>query len=227
MVSAPLQQAIQPRFIILIEKKSKDEFKKFYILMSQLSAILMCAIAGTIAIFSETLIFAWTGNSNTAQNVAPILLWYALSSGVMGMAALPFLFQFALGNLSLHIKGNILLTIVWLPLLYFVAPTYGAVGTGLAWLICNLVFMFVWIPFVHKKYATSLVWSWPLNILKIWAAGAITLYGLSSINLISDNRYVLFSWLVFVSMATTFACILVTPKISWKIVNLLRNKYGR
>ena len=160
LLSAPLHQAVQPRFAILAIQGQELELTRLYRIVTQFTVALMCALAGTMALFAEPLLLAWTGDAEAARRAGPILFWYALGNGIAGLLAVPFLLQYAYGKLRLHIIANAIFGLFWLPAVIYTASAYGAVGTGVAWLLGNLIFLLIWPIRVHACFMPALSWAW-------------------------------------------------------------------
>ena len=160
LLSAPLHQAVQPRFAVLAIQGQKIELMRLYRIVTQFTVTLMCALTGTMALFAEPLLLAWTGDAEAARRAGPILFWYALGNGIAGLLAVPFLLQYAYGKLRLHIIANAIFGLFWLPAVIYTASAYGAVGTGVAWLLGNLIFLLIWPIRVHACFMPALSWAW-------------------------------------------------------------------
>ena len=115
-----------------------------------------------MALFAEPLLLAWTGDTTAAQMAAPILFWYGLANATIGLLLMPFLLQFAYGRLRLHVIGNAIMVVLFLPMMVIAAVRFGGAGAGAALLIANLAFLVFWVPLVHRRLMPEIVWRWPL-----------------------------------------------------------------
>lgn len=162
MLVPPLNQVLQPRITILASQGKDGALQNLYRLATQFITPMFLAIGGTLALFSEPILLAWTNNLQVAKAAAPILFWYGLANALVGILVLPFMVQFAWGYLRLHIIGNILLIFVLLPVLIYTSITQGGVGAGLTLFTARLLFLLFWIPVVHRRLMPKLVFSWLL-----------------------------------------------------------------
>ncbi len=158
----PLNQVLQPRMTVLVAQKKLTELHELYRQMTQLITALFFALGGTLALFAEPILYAWTGNSATAQTAAPILLYYGLANAFIGALALPFMLQFAHGYLRLHVIGNLIMSTTLLPALIYASIHYGGVGAGSTLLAARFLFILLWIPLVHRRLIPDIIWKWPL-----------------------------------------------------------------
>lgn len=223
LLSAPLLQSLQPRLTILISQGREADFIKLYRMSTQGTTVIMVSLAGTIAAFSEPLIFAWTGSNDLARQAAPILFWYAMGNAVVGVLSIPYLLQYSRGYLRLHVIGNILFGLFWVPAVIFSSSRYGGVGTGITWFTGNMLFLLVWVSIVHKRLAPSILFSWLVDdIARIAAPACVVLFVFSRFSPVMYNRVYIVAYLVI-----TGICTLVTALFfSRDLRNLLRKRSG-
>ena len=160
MVAAPFSQAVQPQLTKLRAQSEDLQLISLYRKATQFACLLLTVSAGSIAIFAQPLLLAWTGDAYVTQQASQTLFWYALGNGLAGILAIPFWLQFAYGNLKYHVIGNIIFGIVWIPLIIFAAVYWGAVGVAKIWFFGNLTFLICWVTYVHSRIAFDIKWSW-------------------------------------------------------------------
>lgn len=160
MLVPPLNQVLQPRMTILATQGRIEDLKLIFCMASQCSAVVFMAAGGGLALLADPVLWAWTGNRAVVDEAAPILFWYGLANGLIGLLTLPFMLQFAFGYLRLHIVGNLLLGVTLLPALGASATYYGAEGAGKVLFAANLLFLLFWIPLVYRKLMPDLTWRW-------------------------------------------------------------------
>ena len=178
----PLNQVLQPRMTILVAQKQDDKLQMLYHTATQVAAVIFFVLGGGLALFAEPLLWAWTGNRTIAIAAAPILFWYGLANALIGLLVLPFMLQFAYGYLRLHILGNILLALTLLPALVIATLQVGAVGAGRVLFLANFLFLFLWVPLVHRRLMPQAVWQWSFKdifpialicLLLLWSASML------------------------------------------------------
>lgn len=160
LLNAPILQLTQPKFTIYLESKSEEQFPRLYAQITQVVTALMVGVAGTLAVFSQEVLFVWTANEVIAKNAGPILYWYAIGAGIVGVSSVPFQVQFALGKMKLHVIGNIIFGLLLIPGIVITATHYGAVGVGAYWCFLSLFWLLIWIPFVHRRLLPSIGIRW-------------------------------------------------------------------
>lgn len=171
IISAPVGSAIMPRMTRLEAQGNGTALLRVYKQTTQLVMITAVGSALTVAIYAEPLLRIWTGHSDVAARVAPILIPYALGNAVLAASSFPYYLQYSKGNVRLHVVGSLLFLTLLVPAVAWAAPTYGAVGAGYAWLIVNLAYFLAWVPFVHSKIEPGIHTRWILaDILPVIAA---------------------------------------------------------
>lgn len=189
LLTAPLTQAMQPRFTVLVAQKREEELLNLYRTTTQFAAAFLAALAGSMALFAEPLLTAWTGDTNAASHAAPILFWYALGNGVVGLLSIPFLLQFARGDLRLHLIGTSIFAAAWIPLVWIIVVKFGAIGAGIAWLASNLVFLLFWVNRIHSSVAPTLAHTWLYkDVGGVVASVAVMLFLISFIDVTALGR---------------------------------------
>ncbi len=163
MISGPISAALLPRMTRLNAQGDENALIRLYRHATQMVAIVAVPAAATLALFSEPILWAWTGDRELARTAAPVLSLYALGNGFLALAAFPYYLQFAKGDLSLHLIGNLLFLLLFIPLLLWMTRTSGMLGAGYAWIIANVTPFIVWLPVVHRRFARGLHAQWLLH----------------------------------------------------------------
>lgn len=159
----PLNQVIQPRLTILAESRDETSLIELYRLSSQLAVVAFVGLGGGVAFFAEPILRIWSGSHEVAQAAAPVLFWYGLANAVVGILVLPYMLQFAKGQLRLHILGNLISLATLVPALIWAARYWGAIGAGKVFFVANLLFLLFWMPVVHRRFLPVLTWRWLLH----------------------------------------------------------------
>ena len=160
LLSGPIAGAILPRLTILNAQGDEAGLIRMYRNATQLVAVIAVPVVLVMAFFPGQLLTAWTGKPDVAQNAAPVLMLYALGNGILALAAFPYYLQVARGELSLHVIGNLLFVLLFVPLLLYAVIRFGMVGAGYAWIIANLLPFVAWLPVVHRRHLRGLHLAW-------------------------------------------------------------------
>ncbi|MBA4317258.1 MAG: polysaccharide biosynthesis protein [Flavobacterium sp.] len=158
--SGPISKVLLPRLTCLISEKKEIEMIMVYRKATQFMVILTTSVTAIVAVFAKPLIFSWIGQMDAAESAAPVLFWYVIGNGILSILSFQYYLQFAYGNLKHHVVFNVVFAILWVPLVWYVALNYGALGAGRLWFFCQLVCFLFWSWYVHSKFAPGLHLLW-------------------------------------------------------------------
>jgi O-antigen/teichoic acid export membrane protein len=160
ILGGPISTALLPRMSKLTAEGNNEGMITLYRNATQIVAVIAVPASIVLACFAEKVLWVWTGNPEIAHAAAPILTLYAIGNGIMVMAAFPYYFQFAIGDLTPHVVGNILFVVFLIPALIWATSHFGARGAGYVWLISNALYFMVGVPLMHRRFAKGLQTLW-------------------------------------------------------------------
>lgn len=163
IISGPISGALLPRLSKLAAERQDAALIRLYRNATQLVCVIAIPTAAVLAFFAEQVLWAWTGDAEIASKAAPVLRLYALGNGVLALGAFPYYLQFAKGDLTLHVLGNVIFVLLLVPALTWATFEYGVVGAGWAWLNANAMYFLCWVPVVHSRFVTGLHLKWVLK----------------------------------------------------------------
>jgi len=143
MLITPITQAFYPRMVSLISIGDEKGLRITFHQATQLVNVLILPIVLTIIFFSESIIYAWSGNQTLADNSGPILSIYIIGSYLNGLVNIPYHLQLAYGWTSLALKMNLITVIFLLPAIIIITPIAGAIGAAYLWAAINLIYFTV------------------------------------------------------------------------------------
>ncbi len=212
-ISAPISQAILPRMTYLLSQGNEKEMLSLYRKSTQLMSVIMFPITGMIAIFSTELLFAWTGDRVAAEWAGPVLFWFALGNGILAISAFQYYLQFAHGKLKMHVTYISISASIQIPIIFYVAFKYGALGVALTWFILRLISFIIWIPIIHNKFAPGIHWPWLLKDVApifISTAAFIILVDNVGIDFVEMKRFEVFIVLISIGLILFMINVLVS-----------------
>jgi O-antigen/teichoic acid export membrane protein len=163
VLSGPISQSILPRMVYLFSTNEIESMLKLYRNGTQLVTLISSALAIIVALFSEQIVYAWTGNLQAATWSKDVLFWYSLGSGVLTILGFQYFLQVAYGQLKLHVIGGTLSFFIDVPIIVFISKNFGAESAGMVWFILRLLWLFLWTPLIHNRFAPGLHWKWFFN----------------------------------------------------------------
>lgn len=207
MLTSPISGPLLPRMARLHAEGDEAGLIRLYRHATQLVAAIAVPTCLLLAFFAEQVLWAWTGNVDVAASAAPILRLYALGNGLLAVSAFPYYLQFAKGDLKLHLVGSAIFLFILIPSLVYATRTYGAIGSGYAWLGSNAIYFFVWIPLVHHRFSTGLHKHWVLqDLAPVLLAGVCIISTLHLLLPSSKTRFEVLLTISFVGAVVLFTC---------------------
>jgi O-antigen/teichoic acid export membrane protein len=152
LLVTPVFNIIYPKFSAYIVSNKQEKLINLYRIGGRLLASTLFPIAMLLVLFSEDLVRAWTGNSIIAISVAPIMAVLAVGTALHGVMYFPFALQIANGETRLALKINIVLLLLFIPMISFFALRYGALGGAFSWLLLHLIYMIIGTWMTHNKF---------------------------------------------------------------------------
>ena len=159
-ITFPVSVAIQPRLTALLAQGKVAQMQQLYRLATRFVAVVSAAVVVIMVVYAEPLLLAWTGDPQAASWGAPVLIWFALGNAMLTLGTFQYYLQFAYGRMRLHVIGSTVAAILQVPVIFYAALHYGALGAGVSWFAFRSLFFLVWPPVVHHKFAPGLHWRW-------------------------------------------------------------------
>lgn len=222
VIGGPISGALLPRMTKLNAEGDEAGLIRLYRNATQMVVVIVIPAALVLAFFAEQVLWAWTGNIAIAHKAAPVLTLYALGNGVMSLAAFPYYLQFAKGDLKLHLMGNALFVVIFIPLLIWAVGKYGMVGAGYAWMIANFLPFIIWLPIVHRRFVNGLHTQWLLiDVCSIMILPIVMAYVLRQVIVWPETRLMVATYIIIASIGL---CIIAAMSSSW-VRDMIRQKW--
>ncbi len=151
MLIAPITQAHYPRMTELISQNRLDELGKTFHRGAQLGTVACGAAAMTLFFFGERIIAIWTGNSELAAKVFPLLKIMTCGTLLNSLWHMPYVAQLAYGWSSFAAKVNLIAVIVLIPMMFLATSAYGAFGAAAVWVALNAGYIFISSHFMFRR----------------------------------------------------------------------------
>lgn len=163
LLGSPITNAVLPRLTRLHAAGDRDGLHRLYRSATQLVVVATLPVTLVLAFFPAEVLTAWADRTDVAIHAAPVLTLYAVGNGILALAAFPYYLQVAHGELRLHLIGNLLFVLIFVPLLLLAVTRFGMIGAGYAWVISNLLPFVAWLPIVHRRYFKGRHLDWLLK----------------------------------------------------------------
>jgi len=101
--------------------------------------------------FPEIVVSLWSSDRALAATVGPILRVLALGYLANALMNIPYMLQLAYGWTSLAIRLNSVAVLLFVPLVIWSVPRYGALGAAGVWLALNLGYLLLVATLMHRQ----------------------------------------------------------------------------
>lgn len=169
----PVSQAISPRMVELTTQDDRSGLVAVYHKGAQLVTVLTAPAALLLCFFGQGVIYLWSGDGSLAERTAPILMLLAASTYLHTLLYVPYQLQLAHGWTSLTLKANVVATCLLVPLLFWVAPRYGALGAASLWVLLYTGHMFISIQVMHTRIIPKEKARWYWNDIAVPTAASL------------------------------------------------------
>jgi len=227
-LSEPINQAVLPRLTMLHSQGNEAAMLALYRKTTQYLAVIVFSVSGVLALLSQPLIFAFTGNHAAAAWGAPVLTWFSLGNGLLVIVGMQYNLQFVHGQVRMHVINTTINAAVQVPILAFVAYAYGAVEVAMAWFVIRSITFFIWPMIVHHKFAPGLHWRWLgkdvlLPLLGTGLGMALVWLSMSTSQMMItlESRLHIFSMLLAVSVAVLATSALLASDVRAGIIKFI------
>ncbi len=210
----PMFNAIYPRLSAFVVTGETEKLAELYRWGTRLLATVLFPIAMVFAVFSEDLVYIWTGNPDIAIRAAPVISILAIGSALHGVMFFPYALQLAYGMTRLPLTINAILMVVLVPLTIFLSLKYSALGGAMAWLVLHVLYILLGTWLTHRQLLKGLGMIWLLQDVVI-PLGLSIMVGLIGLYVIHDSEYSSNMKLIYAGMLALAAAALsfaVMPK---------------
>lgn len=148
----PISVALLPRFTALYSLGRNIEATNLFIKINSIVSIIIFTLLANMSLFSEELIWIWTGNIELAKSVEPLLPIMAFAYAFLALQVLPFNIAIANGNTKINLRLGIISLCITLPGFWIITLYYGMVGTASLFCGIQLFTSFVYLYFINLKF---------------------------------------------------------------------------
>lgn len=227
MLTSSVSVVIRPRLASLYAEGKENEMISLYRKASQYVTVLASSTGFVLAVLAQPILMLWTGDSEVAEGASGPLFYYALGYGLLVIGAFPFLLQFAIGDIKLHVIGSVLFVVVLVPLIFIFVEQFGVVGAGIAWLLTHLLFLTLWVPLVHRTLYPGLHLTWiTKDILPPIIVSGLAAYFLGGLFNYDGSKLVILGQVIIVSFVTFTLTMLSSKQIREYIVAKFKVYYA-
>lgn len=173
LVIAPVFNAVFPRLSALRAVYDDDALQRFYRCASQTMTVLLAPFAATLVVFAPEILLLWTRDPAATAYAAPIVRLVVVGAALHGLVHLPYAAQLAAGWTRPALLLNLLFALTLVPALIVLAPRYGGIASGWAWIVVNVVYLAVSVPLTHRRLLGGGALRWATHDVALPAVAAL------------------------------------------------------
>lgn len=213
----PLSSVLRPRLAELVACGETGALNDTYHKFAQMLTLMVVPTAIVLSFFSDHVLLLWTRNVPATMAVAPLVSLLVLGTMMNGWMNTPYALQLAYGQTRFAIWVNTISLIIFIPAIYVSVSTYGAIGAAAMWVLLNLGYVTIALPFMHRTLLPAEKWSWyAQDVLIPTISAAIPTALIYSLSLVPELEYP-------VSSAVTVALAFIAAQTSATLVT----RFGR
>ena len=156
----PWFNAFYPRFSEMQARNDWAALCTAYHVASQWLAATVLPVAVVVAVFAEDLLRLWTRDPILSIAASPILTLLVCGTAANGLMHLPYALQLAYGWTRLALLTNIVSVLLVVPIAWWLAKAFGAVGVAAIWPVLNLAYVSFVLPLMHRRIMRGELASW-------------------------------------------------------------------
>lgn len=147
----PVFNAIYPRYSALVVAGEEQSLWRLHRLGTNLMVVLVFPLALVLGVLSQPLLALWTQDLAIANAVAPIARLLCAGTALHAVMYLPYALQLAHGMPRLSVRINLMMILLFVPLILSLTMAYGETGAAAAWVALHGLYVLLgtWITHRH------------------------------------------------------------------------------
>ncbi|MHB0971390.1 MAG: oligosaccharide flippase family protein [Thermoanaerobaculia bacterium] len=171
-LATPVSQAVFPRMVQLAASGAGQSIGGVYHASAQLVTVLTAPLLMILAVFDGHVILLWSGDASLAAGAGLVLSVLVLGAFLYTQTFVPYQCQLANGWTDLAVKTNLVAVAVFVPLLLWLVPRYGAIAAAWTWAGVNAFCLAAQVIAMHTRIMKGERGRWFLHDLALPAGAA-------------------------------------------------------
>lgn len=151
VAGSAIESATFPALARVVVLRDEEGERRLYHDVSQASALLIVPVTMAVVLFADELLRAYLGDPRLAAQTRRLLATLAAGNGILAMMMLPLSLQLAHGWTRLSLYKNVVAVMLFVPLLYLLVTTFGAIGAAFTWLALTVGYLLIEVPIMHRR----------------------------------------------------------------------------
>lgn len=221
---SPITQALYPRWVALAAAEIKKPFAELFHLGAQIVSALVLPAAFVLSVFSDLVVYVWSGNAALAEHISPTLSLLVVGTAANCLMWVPYQCQLAHGWTRLALTMNVVSVGLLIPALLWIAPRYGSTGAASVWIVLNLGYVAVAPHFLHRRILIGEKANWYLRDVfrPAVTSATVTVVGFLARPAWIETRLEIFLYLALVAGIAFYVTILQLKGLRTLLLKMLR-----
>ena len=159
-VGAAIYGALFPSLSHVVETGREDEIAAFYHKCCQLMAAAIIPAGMALVFFAPDLLQIYFQNSAMVQSSYRLVVLFGIANTIFALMMMPYALQLAFGWTRLSIYKNIVAIALYIPALFVLVRTNGAVGAAMSWLVLMCGYLLFEIGIMHRRLLKGEIMRW-------------------------------------------------------------------
>lgn len=228
-IATPVFLAISPKMTVLLTSGENIKMQEIYKKMTQLITWVVFSSSLLICIFSEQILYILIGDIDASKWGSNILILYSLGYAFFVLGSFQYYLQNSFGDLTYYVRGASIMVVLQIPIMYYFVVEYGAIGSGLVWLIFNFLWFIFFTLIIHNKFLPKFHLRWllkdimPILFFILFLSFLLQYFINIEINIVT-NRWIVMLEILVVGIFFLLITSLSISMVREKIKDLLNKK---
>jgi O-antigen/teichoic acid export membrane protein len=209
LVITPVFTVMYPRIASLHADGDFDQIERLYRSGTRLLMAIICPVAIFIGMYSTELVATWTGNYQVAESIKVVIIFLLMGSVLHGAMYFPFTLQISFGLSAIPLLTNVVLLIIFIPMLFYFASKFGIAGGAAAWAALNFVYLLFGTLLTHRTILRGVGTRWLLTDVGLPIAISSIIAGLGGYAIKLSIDHLITKLLLGVILSTASATMII------------------
>lgn len=152
VVISPIGAATLPKFTAYFSTQRLKEAKELFAKGTVIISIIIFTILSNFCLFSEEILWIWTGDLFLAKTASSVLPLLAMAFSFIALQIMPFHIAIANGYTRLNHIIGVLSVCLFMPALCILIPMFGVLGAAVTSFTLQFVSWFVYLILINKRF---------------------------------------------------------------------------
>jgi O-antigen/teichoic acid export membrane protein len=160
LVLSPVFSAMFPRFSAMVAVDETGKIEELYKIGTRVLLAVVFPVAAYVILFSKEIFLVWTHDPAIAGSVQVVVAFLVFGTAMNGVMHFPYAIQLAYGNSRLPVSINLLLIVIFIPMLILLSQRAGIAGAAASWAILNTMYVGLGTWLTHREILKGIATGW-------------------------------------------------------------------